>query len=66
MLTWDNLGCVDLNEPLAVEEFSEQFTHARLQSEDGLVGRGAQVDHAVVQARVLAHCRQGLQQTTII
>eukprot|EP00227_Mantoniella_beaufortii_P016598 CAMPEP_0197580592 /NCGR_PEP_ID=MMETSP1326-20131121/4344_1 /TAXON_ID=1155430 /ORGANISM="Genus nov. species nov., Strain RCC2288" /LENGTH=559 /DNA_ID=CAMNT_0043144371 /DNA_START=127 /DNA_END=1808 /DNA_ORIENTATION=- len=51
----DELGGVDLDEVLRAQRLAEQLAHAGLHAEDGLVGGGAQVDHAVVQARVLPH-----------
>ena len=51
----DDLGCVDLHKPSLGEVVPEQHPHPGLQPEDGLVGGGAEVQHPVVQPRVLVH-----------
>ena len=44
---------MDLDETFAGERVTEQATHASLDTEDGVIGRGSQVKDAVVQSRVL-------------
>ena len=51
----DDLRRVDLDEAALGQRVAEESAHSGLESEDGLVGRGAQVQHAVVQAGVLVH-----------
>lgn len=51
----DELGRVNLDETPRAERFPEQRAHGALDSEDGLVGRRAEVDDAVVEAGVLVH-----------
>ena len=53
----DDLRRVDLDEAALGQGVAEESAHSGLESEDGLVGRGAQVEHAVVQAGVLVHLR---------
>lgn len=43
-------GCVDLEETQRVEMVAEDLADARLDTEDGLVGRRAQVHNTVVEA----------------
>ena len=54
---------MDLHEIARSQRVAEQLAHRRLHAEDGLVRRRAQIDHAVVQARVLsdAHVRRVLR-----
>mmetsp|Transcript_106783 Transcript_106783/g.300585 ORF Transcript_106783/g.300585 Transcript_106783/m.300585 type:complete len:749 (-) Transcript_106783:198-2444(-) len=56
--TAEELGGVDLLEAVLQQILAEQRAHARLDAEDGLVRHRSQVDHAVVQAHVLAHAHQ--------
>ena len=56
----DELRCVDLSEPVRDQELSEQHARRRLNLEDRLVGCGAQLDHSVIQALILAHDREFL------
>ena len=51
----DDLRRVDLDEAGLGQRVAEESAHSGLESEDGLVGRGAQVQHAVVQPGVLVH-----------
>ena len=51
----DELRGVNLDEILRSQRVAEEFAHGGLDAEDGLVRGGPQVDHAVVQPRVLAH-----------
>ena len=51
----DDLRRVDLDEAALGQGVAEESADSGLESEDGLVGRGAQVEHAVVQACVLVH-----------
>ena len=51
----DDLRRVDLDEAAFGQGVAEESAHSGLESEDGLVGRRAQVEHAVVQAGVLVH-----------
>mmetsp|Transcript_36331 Transcript_36331/g.90428 ORF Transcript_36331/g.90428 Transcript_36331/m.90428 type:complete len:412 (-) Transcript_36331:901-2136(-) len=53
----DHLGRVDLDEALRQEALSEERADGRLDAEDPLVGGGAQVDHAVVEADALVNAR---------
>ena len=53
----DHLGRVDLDEALRGEPLAEEGAHLRLDAEDALVGRRAQVEHAVVQPHVLVDAR---------
>jgi len=43
---------VDFNEILVQEVLAEVLADARLQAEDGVVGRCAQIDPSVVQAQI--------------
>ena len=54
----DDLRRVDLDEAALGQGVSEESADSGLESEDGLVGRGAQVEHAVVQACVLVHLKE--------
>merc|ERR1719336_1282932 len=51
----DDLRRVDLDEAALGQRVAEESAHSGLESEDGLVGRRAQVEHAVVQPGVLVH-----------
>ena len=53
----DDLRRVDLDEAALGQGVAEESADSGLESEDGLVGRGAQVEHAVVQAGVLVHLK---------
>lgn len=51
----NDLRRVNLDEALIGEDVAEELAHAGFESEDRLVGWRAEVQHAVVQARVLVH-----------
>ena len=54
----DDLRRVDLDEAALGQGVSEESADSGLESEDGLVGRGAQVEYAVVQTCVLVHLKE--------
>ena len=54
----DDLRRVDLDEAALGQGVAEESADSGLESEDGLVGRGAQVEYAVVQACVLVHLKE--------
>ena len=54
----DDLRRVDLDEAALGQGVAEESADSGLESEDGLVGRGAQVEYAVVQPCVLVHLKE--------
>mmetsp|Transcript_1176 Transcript_1176/g.2363 ORF Transcript_1176/g.2363 Transcript_1176/m.2363 type:complete len:442 (-) Transcript_1176:22-1347(-) len=55
----DELGRVDLDEPLVQQRFPKQLAHGALDSQDGVGGGGAEVHPAVVQTDLLAQTGKG-------
>ena len=54
----DDLRRVDLDEAALGQGVAEESADSGLESEDGLVGRGAQIEYAVVQTCVLVHLKE--------
>lgn len=53
--TSDELGGVDFDEVLGVEELSEEHADCGLESHESLVGWHSQIDNSIVQSHILIH-----------